>query len=387
MLIFRIIRRTVLRMLAVSGTSIVIFAATGEDVLHADERITPQRFNWIASTSLDIVKTMHAYADQINTTKPDFFFDIDLVKTTRNTYSLPTSRGIQSAEIMQYDGALYFDWSISSNYTLDFFVVANGIGLGKNLYSAPAKDVWSSEYSTGSIAVRRNDKSLYLAFGYNDRKIPYTEKNSAGNEVFGYLFNSSTSEWERAETETQSCFASVKAGQYELTLVYSFSSQAMELLSARIEFWLGKEFGIFVPGANYYKENDTKQIGTSLIGFKLGSSLSLATEGYLNTRSFALDYLLASGTLLLFRDEDNSSLQHDPAKRFSIVANTGISYSKEIFPSGLFGYSAQLTVENIPLLGSRIKLIAGISCNYHESLYRLPIQDEVIVRTGAQISW
>ena len=69
------------------------------------------------------------------------------------------------------------------------------------------------------------------------------------------------------------------------------------------------------------------------------------------------------------------------------MLNIGYSYSKDIFEEAISGYSFEVTFDNVYLYKKWLGGISfGMTYNYHSSLYRIPIRDEVLLTAVIQFA-
>ena len=114
----------------------------------------------------------------------------------------------------------------------------------------------------------------------------------------------------------------------------------------------------------------------------LASFLSIGTSGLFNiytedeNRS-PVGHTLVYNRIFFFRDAPLRS--QESTEDFYIVLKTGASVTRDLFDEYLYGYIGEISAENIQLSGTKMLFLFGASYNYKETLYRIPVQDQLLL--------
>lgn len=359
-----------------------------------DLAIIPESFKLISETSLDIIQTFDDYNTEITANGYKFFFDIDLVTILNTRFIVPTTQGNKNFELGQYTGCLYWSIDLTSSFSLAIFAAGNGIALANNIWTDSHNDVFSYDYGIYCLIIKESEYNFALDCGFIKRWLPIITSDVNNNEYFSYTFDNEINRFVTSEEEQTEAFANLFLFGFTSKIVYDTEDSVFKAFEFRYEFSVAdllrlfipgldinvRDFlGLLVPGFNYFDFMNIKQLGYRHYAISPLDFIKFSYELYFNLDKQNLDYIVADISLYLFGDKGqqykNELSNENKTRHFGIALNGGLSYSKDIFPEGVFGYSVKIALKNIPLLISTAEIDVGYSNNYHATLYRLPIKD------------
>lgn len=364
-----------------------------------EKRITPEGFEWISKTSLNVMATYQRYDELIKRYDPKLLFNIDAVRGCEHDYITPTTIGDLTVVPVQLDFALYGNWRIKQT-SLGFLAVANTVDLRIAKEAHP--DLNSGDgpygilygwYKRYILAAFRGSfgENIKLAIGEVYAYSPYVVTALDGSKQFGLIEEQGYKEYKTTKGEKES-FLYANFYGYEVGGIHDFKKVNPKLFQLRKFFNIGKDLGELIPGVNYYRLADTTQAGIEHKDFMLTPNVSLGGKFFLNiherNRGAGLAYI--TGTMSAYFLKDKAAGEDDSKRDLYISLTPGLSYSRDIFDEDLWGYSLDIALENFPMAPGHEKnfgqgkFAIGVSRNYHGTLHRVPIKDEMLLSVAFQ---
>jgi len=348
------------------------------------KEITPDGFNWMSRTSIDIMKTYRHYNTFIEQNNPKFLFDAHTIQTAQNDYILPTSLGPITSGPIQGEMAIYYNWQINQKKQIGFFAFVNSIDLQidsklhPNLRDTdgPYGDLYgwkSAKYIMAADHEFSPDIKITLGALVNYR--PYLTLAADSSQQFDIYYDEEKEEYRTDKDAAELFFHGTFYG-YDIGTLYQFEANTFSLIELKRFFKMGEDAGYLALGYNHYSYLKTHQLG---LEYEHNSLLPLPVhlEAYWNLyrdkKWNDIGYFLFSTRRTFLKDESPAA-DAEPEKDFFITAHGGISYSKDLFTEGLPGYFINFDMNHI--WGYWTNLMIGYSYNYHDYLHRLPIKDE-----------
>ncbi len=225
-------------------------------------QITPDSFEWMAKTSINIMDTYQYYNTLIDNYEPKFLFDARSVQTFWDNYIIPTTLGDITVGPIQMDMALYWKWQPRDSLSFGFLAFVNGIDLqideNIHLELTSVDSLYGDLYGWKSrkyiIAVHLEfNKDIDVTIGALIQQTPYITLDSLGNQVFSipYFDEPPIEEWRTYEEQTE-LFLNGTAYGYEVRTLYEFKESSINLFEINKEL-KNKRYGEFELGLNYYK--------------------------------------------------------------------------------------------------------------------------------------
>ena len=360
-----------------------------QTILNAQEaEITPESFEWMSKTSIDIMTTYNYYNSMIEEYDPRFLINARGGGPFTQEYFISTPKGTIYVNPMQIDMVLYWKWQISKAFSLPILMIAGGLEL---MIDPRHSDETDPDNYHGRDEQRRNRKlimavrptygeNIQMTIGGLAHQTPVVEK-SDDNKLLFSDFDKESGEY-RTYAENVDLFFQADIYGYEISSLYEFQENSFYLIQLEHFFNINERIGKVAVGFNYYKYLKTYQAGFQLINHSILSGNPLSLEFfwdiYRNKTRNEIGYIAITGEHLFKRD-----LNIPEEEDFYMRLKIGASYSKDIFPEGLPGMSAELFFENI--WGYLKSISAGYSINYHHHLHRVPIKNNVFAIVSYQI--
>ncbi len=349
-----------------------------------DKLITPDGFNWISKTSIDIMKTYRHYNSFIEENDPMFLFDAHTIQTAQNNYTIPTSLGLVNAGPIQGEMAIYYRWQINEKKKLGFFVFVNSIDL--QIDSKLHPNLRDADGTYGDLYAWKSRKMIFavhhefnpdirLTLGALVNTKPYVTLANDSTEQFDIFYDEEHEEYRTYKQASELFFLGNFYG-YELGTLYQFEENTLSLIELKRFFNMGENAGYLALGYNHYNFLKTHQVG---LEYQHNSLLPLPVHleaywnVYKNKKWNDVGYFLLSTQWTFLKDKSAAS-PAEAKKDFYITVDTGVSYSKDLFTEGLTGYFINFDMTHI--WGYWTNLIVGYAYNYHDYLHRLPIKNE-----------
>lgn len=361
---------------------IIFLIAWPAHYLQADEDkyITPEEFEWISNTSIDIMRAYDHCNQLINRYDPTFLFDADSVQTFDNDYIIPTNFGLVLVGLIQLDISIFWRAIQKPQFSLGVLAVGSSMdlqiqndlpGYGANLHG------WGKRYMILAVkTVLKED--IKFTLGGLFKQSPYIETGPDGSKYFSTFYDDEKEEYETEVTQKE-LFLHTDIYNYDLGVIFN-TDVGVELTEFKKLFRIGERYGMLGPRISYYDFLDTVKFGliysdlmlTNFLLFKAEASMDVHKRG----SESDLSYALSDMSIYLFKNSKGNSSERD----FCISLTLGASYSKDFFNEKLFGSSWDVSFEDIRLFKNHYLMIGfGGSHNYHETLYRCPIKGETSV--------
>lgn len=351
-----------------------------------DNTITPEAFNWMSKTSINIKKTYDNYQSFIDEHDPIFLFDFNTIQTERNNYLIPSSLGDLSVGPIQGELAMYFRKQTKKDLKLGFFLCGNSLDLqiNKELHPTlrdtlgPYGDLYGWKIGKMIFAISTTfNQNVEISLGALGTNRPHITFDNNGTEQFDIIFNDEEDEYSTSLIKSEFFFIGTFYG-YKFGTFYEFSEREFSLIELKKNINLGKKNGEAGLGLRHYSFRKTFQAGFEYSNPTLLSVISVDFESYWNIYKNGqwndLGYIILSSGVSIFKDRQQKEIDR-VKKDFFIEIKGGVSYSKNIFNEGLTGYSC--TMDFINIWGwwhSSFKV--GYSYNYFDYLSRLPLKNE-----------
>ncbi len=351
-----------------------------------DNTITPEAFNWMSKTSINIKKTYDNYQNFIDEHDPIFLFDFNTIQVGENdNYLIPSSLGDLNVGPIQGELAMYRRWQTKKDLKLGFFLCVNSLDLQINEELHPTlRDTlgpygdlygWNSGKIIMSTSATFN-QNIEITLGVLLSYAPYITIANDGTEQFDIFYDEEKEEYFTTLDKDEFFFIGTFYG-YKFGTFYEFSEREFSLIELKKNINLGVKAGEVGLGLRHYSFRKTYQAGFEYNHPTLLSVISVDFETYWNIYKNGqwndLGYIMLSSGVSIFKDRQQKEIDR-VKKDFFIEIKGGISYSKDIFYEGLTGYYC--TVDFINILRWWHSFKVGYSYNYFDYLSRLPLKNE-----------
>lgn len=343
--------------------------------------IDPDAFERISNISLNILKTFKKYDNLIYKNNYKTLINVNSIALS-NFYSVSTTAGTVVIHPMQADLLFHSRGLMLIASTVDLRIAKLFNEHLSNEYLIPYG--WSNRYGIVGYKLLGRTKGNDLTLGLMWSSKPYIETDSEGNKLFGYLDKGGFV----LKTTTISAvapFLHVNILGNDIATIYSSEENALDSIEYEVSFNLGERAGKVNLGYSYSKFSDTNQAGFKINEYKLTNRTSLRMEYYHDLSINDIAYILP--TFSFYFAKDNKPDKDSDILDTYTSLNVGYSYSKDIFEEAISGYLFKVTFENVYLYKNWFGSISlGVTYNYHNSLYRIPIRDENLLTAVLQFA-
>jgi hypothetical protein len=324
--------------------------------------ITPEGFNWMSKASVNMVSTYRNYQDFIRINEPKFLFDVNTIQTFDYGYVVPTSLGNIGVGPIHLELGAYFRWQIKDNFKIGFFAFANTLDL--QIDDVKHADLTSSSgtygnlygWQSGKIILAVNpqiNENVNFSIGALLIDSPFVTISDQGTEQFDIYYDDEFDEY-LTNNEREELFFMGKFYGYEIGTFFELKEKVLSLVDLKRVFSLGEGLGDFGVGFRHYNFQKTYQVGIEYKNPSLFSTLPIHFEAYWNilsnNRWNEIGFVNLSTGKSFLKDKSEEFVKKD----FYITVNTGLSYSRELFDEGLFGY--QVTAGGVASAGARVSI-------------------------------
>jgi len=354
-----------------------------------DKIITPESYEWMCKTSINIMKTYKYYDSIIEKYDPKFLFDANTVQTFTDNYLITTKaeNGTFSDTLFvgpfQGDLALYWKLKLKDSLCVSFivFMTSFDLQIEKEIHpelrdeNGPYGDLYGWKSRKFILAVRPDIfEKIKLTIGALIHTNPYVITAENEKKEFSIYHDEKNNEW-RTFREHPELFLNGKVFGYEVRTLYEYKKSSINLLELNKKFKKIKD-GEMELGLNYYKQTKAFQAGflyenKNWIKF-LPVSLEFFWDIYRKDHWSDLGYFVFNVSSSIFKND----YEFYDKKDFYIGFDFSSSYSKGMFAQGLWGNSWKVRFENIFRYFS---MGFGFAYNEHKYLYRVPIKNEKMV--------
>ena len=345
--------------------------------------ITPEGFNWMSRTSINIVNTYRNYQYFIKENEPKFLFDVNTIQTFGYGYTIPSSLGMINVGPIHLELGAYFRWQVKENFKLGFFAFANTLDLQIDDVKHPDLTSSSGAYGnlygwqSGKIILAVNpqiNENINFSVGALLVDSPFVTLSEDCTDQFDIYFDEEFDEY-LPNNEREELFFLGKFYGYEIGTFFEFKEKIFSLIDFKRVFSLSEKAGDIGVGFRHYNFLNTYQVGAEYQNSSLFTILPVNFEVYWNilknNKWNEISYVNFSTGKTFLKDQ---STELASKRDFHINVSTGISYSRELFDEGLVGYQISFDFANI--WGAWRSLVLGYSRNYRDYLNRLPIKNE-----------
>lgn len=326
----------------------------------------------MAETGNNIFRVYDTWEYWLSYYDPGFFFIADMI-IAEDDYIIPTSIGqINQSSIVQSDliASLTLFEDAYNNYDMyilgSLFTALNWISTGDWL--------WGIRYDNHRDTVL----SGALVFSY----VPKIGTDSMGNRYFIHLsdepeglFDTITWSIEKGILRI-GFFLDIDYYGYHAVTMFGFDKIQPETIEFDKLFSLGEGYGWLGPGISYYDHLQRLELGMLYEELILFDILSLSAECFFDiyNKKLTIDFssFVFEATLYLFKQN---------AYDFHIVLKAGLSFARIFSDDISFGFHTDVCIENIFYAYS---LLFGVSCNYKNDFFRLPLRDKIKLNFGVK---
>lgn len=336
------------------------------------EPITPESFERLAKTSLDVTDTFRTYYGRVRRSDPVVFGDVDTVFTLENDplnprYSVQTTAGEFGVnEVSRLDAAAYGRWRLPQ-FNIGFWALYSELNLNTQLRD------W--DFGHLLLAVTFSRGAVFSATaGSITRYEPMVSVSSTGVKQFDFepdprtIFNTSR--------RRDYGFVHLDLNGTDIAVISGKTLLDPTLLELRRRLAAAYGEAEWELAASRYRFRDTLQAGGRVRAPRLFPRTSAEAELFFNLKKQDAHPGLAFATL---SGETELPLPGTPAK---LSVRPGLSYDKDALDEGAAGWLLEVAVRDIPLWGGKLALLLGWSDSYHSYLRRLPLKDQDSMRAG-----
>lgn len=334
--------------------------------------ITPESFERLARTSLDVSDTFRTYYSRVRRSEPVVFGDVDAVFTLENDplnprYSVPTTAGEFGVnEVSRLDAAAYGRLRLPQ-FDLGFWFLYSELGLNTQFRD------WDFGHRVLAVTFSKG-AGFSATAGSITRYEPMVFVSSTGVKQFDFepdsrtIFNTSRQrKYGFAHLDLYGTDVTVISGK---TLLNPNLLELRHRLATRLG---GAEWEL---AASRYRFRDTLQVGSRVRAPRLFWRTSAEAELFFNLEKQDAPPGLAFAAL---SGEAALPLPWTPARLF---VRPGLSYDRDVLDEGVGGWLLEVAVRDIPLWNGELAFQLGWSNNYHSYLRRLPLKDQDLMRAG-----
>ncbi len=171
---------------------------------------------------------------------------------------------------------------------------------------------------------------------------------------------------------------------YENNIVNSFKIEKTISIYNLVHYILpyvdiGNALGELVPAFNYFQYKTIEQLGFGHYNIRPTDFCKIDYELFFNLGAMRIDFCTLGTSVYI----PKQNIEVDDA--FIVEIDGKISYSRNVFPNGLWGFYGAITIKNIPLLICHGNLSIGYSINDDKILMHLPIKDQGILAISLKL--
>jgi len=348
--------------------------------------ITVEEFEAISRNTADVMRSYRGMIREVDTYRSLVWENIDVLQTF-SEYTIDTSFGQTSAEISSFYDRLYLNFIKNEGLLLGIFGSAAVINLkgGVSVWN-PEKDEYESYYwrkgntAAGFRAVFSGGSSI--AIGVLAKMIPYTEVDALGNTVFTAVPDEA---WHKTLYFEYDLFLHGSIWLFDIGGLLNFSG---ENLFDNIELCAPLDISGLMklsPYISYQRFLNTVRLGVSVERFMPFHFIALNAQFYydINREIYGSSVAYSQLKMELYLAKNEETDPYSGTRDFFWKISGGVSYDREIFRDGILGTMWEISAENLVIEAEGKKCYfrtaLGCSKNYHETYYRLPVEDELLI--------
>lgn len=334
--------------------------------------ITPESFERLAKTSLDVTDTFRTYYGRVRKADPAVFGDVDAVFTLENDpldprYSVPTTIGEFGVnEVSRMDAAAYGRLRLPQ-VDVGFWAIYSELRLNTQL------EDWDFGHSVLAVTFSRPGGFSATA-GSITRYEPLVAVSSTGARQFD--FEPDSRSIANTSRRRRYGFAHLDLYGTDVAVISGKTLLDPTLLELRHRLAPGQGGAEWELAASRYRFRDTLQAGGRVRAPELFWRTSAEAELFFNLGKqgapAGLAFAVVSGEMTL-------PLPRTAAR---LSARPGLSYDRDVLDDGVAGWLFEVAVREIPLWSGKLAFLLGWSDSYHSYLRRLPLKDQDSMRAA-----
>ncbi len=356
-----------------------------------EKEISVDEFKWMAETSGNIIGKLKEYNSLLDEYQPCFFLDYDTLLTPGYEYTVTTPAGDWKVGPVEGNAGFY-----AGTKRIGILGVVNGVNLliDERYKTGEYSELtgWANYYYILGLRLAYSRDFQALA-GYIMKQTPYIIRDYDGKNKFAAYYDSDN----RLQTNDNAIenIYMLKLFGIGMGTVYNYDNKKPGSFLLDRDLFASGRYGTFNLSLAYYDSECTYQAGYRYRGLRVFDFLSLGSGGLFNVRSDneergRVAHLSVFDTLFLFKDQKSAEsageVKNDERGRdFYLAVKTGVSLTRDLFDENLYGFFAEISLENIPFLGTSGNLAGGAAYNYEETLRRLPVKNRYIIFLKARI--
>ncbi len=349
--------------------------------------ITPDEFEFLGSTSVDVMRAFNRGLSVIQKYDPVFFLDADTIQAiSKEGFLIPLKYNEQKVGTIQGDMTLYWRPFKEDNWSLAFFSSISSMDLqvkeGGNISTSVYG--WKNRFMIIGIKTTIYD-FMKISSGYIYKFSPIILKDEFGEKYFSAEMDEKN---EIKHNESYNGFFHTDILGIDLGTVFK-SGQGIDFVEFKIPFYFNENRLIIKPDIGYFNFHDIVKTGAMISnefpvkieGTKI-DAIIIELEGY--ARIYARDDWVGPATAILNINltGGREKISDKSIKNLESYASLKIggSYSKELFCAGVAGAIIELGYENFCLFENHyLSCNFGVAYNYHYSLYRMPVRNFCLI--------
>ncbi|GEM_PF-6445429 len=317
---------------------------------------------------------------------PVFFINADTIQAfSKEGFTVPMKFYEQKVQPIQGDMTLYWQPFKEKNWTIAFLASVSTIDLQTRERGLPSDAYgWMMRYTVLGMRATLSD-IVKVTVGYLYKFYPIILTDEFGKKYFSSELDENN---DIAHNETNSCFFHTDILGINLSAIVR-AGEGIDLVEFKIPFSFNENYTIISPDIGYFRFHDIVKTGLSvtnefpvrientsiesiIVGLE-ASSRVCARHDWTGLTSMIL-------TVSFIADRDKSSKNVPKGREFYKKITIGVSYSKELFLEGIAGAFIESSVFNLRLFGNHFFIgNLGVAYNYHYSLYRMPIKNQILI--------
>ncbi len=311
------------------------------------------------------------------------YFTFDFVSVPGANYYLPTTHGnidVNPGEVKLFT---YVNVLINDKWPFRFLLMINSLSMSSDLDLNPEKEDYYSKISWNSGATllayrpihKRNEQ---LTIGVQSNLTPYIITDSLNTELFSVYYDEQDSIFKGTTSEVQLFLHYIKSG-YDFGTMYNAKENIVQLLELAKNTRLKKNWGRLITKFRYLNLFNNYQIGFQLEDYSKLQNIFMDLSFMWNVVRDNQWNLFSSvsweSSVILNRKSPNEELENQGYTSIDF----GLSYSREVFDKLMIGTSAGIFHKiKHPTKSLFYDMGLGVSYNFHNSIVRLPLKDELI---------
>lgn len=350
-----------------------------------DMEISAAEFKWMADTSGNIIGKIKEYNYELDKYQPHFFLDYDTLLTPGYEYTVPTPAGDWKVGPVEGNVGFY-----GGTKHIGILGVINGINLliDDRHKEGEYSDLtgWANYYYILGFRFFYN-RDFQALTGYIMKQTPCIIRDYDGEYKFAAYYDSSN-KLQTNDTEIENIYM-LKLFGIGMGTVYNYDNKKPGSFLLDRDLFRSGKYGTLNLSIAYYNTERTYQAGYTYREFAVADFLSLGSGGLFNIRSDNSEkgrvaHISAFDTLYFFKDhkkveDPQEAISKEKKSDFYMTVQTGVSLTRDLFDENLYGFFAEISLENIPLFGALGNLSGGVAYNYEEMLKRLPVKNQYTV--------